>query len=293
MARCVISVPGSTSNFAHGFDSMGAAVSLRNRIVVTTGNSDGLSGTDDLVAFATPVHAACCERWGSLPGIHIEVEGEVPRSRGLGSSATVYLGLCAALQQLAGRELDRGELIRLALGWEGHPDNLVAAALGGFTIAGPVNGDLHWQRFALPERLAAVVAIPDHSQLTSEARGVLPQQLPRDEAIRAWQRAAMIAAAFASEDHAGLRGLFDDAWHERHRAGMNPGLLAAREAAVAAGAYGAFLSGSGSTVLALVDAAHQDSVASALEASYATAGIPCAVQACAFDNDGLIVSESP
>lgn len=75
------------------------------------------------------------------PGIssknyRLVVHGQVPRSRGLGSSATIRLGILAALDKLNGRKLDLPCLIETATTLEGHPDNITAAALGGFIVCG-------------------------------------------------------------------------------------------------------------------------------------------------------------
>ncbi|MBA2482106.1 MAG: hypothetical protein H0V44_15700, partial [Planctomycetes bacterium] len=101
------------------------------------------------------------------------------------------------------------------------------------------------------------------------------------------QRTALIAAALAQGRCEDLRGLFDDAWHERHRATLNPGLAEARAAASSAGAIGTILSGSGSTVLSFCVRSRADAVRDAIDRAYALAARPCAVSVIPFDNDGL------
>lgn len=293
-AAFTIRVPGSTSNLGHGFDCLGMAVAIHNRISVTTTSDDRISCPEaadpGLAAMARRVREACARAWRQpVPGLEIRVAGEVPMSRGLGSSATVLLGLGAACQLACERPLDRDELVRLGTEWEGHPDNVAASCLGGFTAAGDTSVGLVYQRQPVPADLVGVVAIPDHSQRTDAARGVLPGQLSREEAVIGWQRSALIVAAIAAGNLDGLRHCFADAWHERYRASMNPGLQRARDAAEGAGALGCFLSGSGSTVLALSRPSEQTAVAAAMSSAYRDLAIACDVRAVHFDNDGLTV----
>lgn len=284
-------VPASTTNLGHGFDCLGIALGCANTVSVEPGG-DGVSapGAADpgLAAMAVRVREACTAAWGvALPGFAVRVTGDVPIARGMGSSSTILLGIAAACQRLAGRPLARAELIPLAAALEGHPDNVTAACLGGFTIVGAAPEGLRFARFAVPAHLVAVIAIPPFEVKTSEARRILPQQLSRGEAILGLQRTALITAALAAGETGALRGLFDDAWHEGHRAALNPGLTAARTAAREAGAIGTILSGSGSTVLSFVERDRAETVRDAMRASYAGAGIDVAARVLEFDAAGL------
>lgn len=252
-------VPASTTNLGHGFDCLGMAMGLYNTITVEPGGEAVTApGSADpgLVVFAERMRTACAVAWGRpLPGFSITVRGEVPIARGLGSSSTILLGVAAACQQFAGRPFDRLELVRLTAQIEGHPDNVAAACLGGFTIAGDVGGELRVARFPVPADLMAVLTIPPYEVKTSAARAILPNTLSRNEHVVGLQRTALLVASLASGDLDGLRGVFADAWHERYRAELNPELTRIRAEAEQAGALGTILSGSGSTVLTFVSAA--------------------------------------
>lgn len=296
MSDITVSIPGSTSNLSHGFDCMGMAVAIRNAVTVTP-RDDGVVGAPDaddpgLQVFAERVRRECAQAWDTaLPGIDVAVTGAVPISRGLGSSATVILGIAAACQRLAGHPLDRDELVRLGVRWEGHPDNICAAALGGFTLAAHGNDGLHYERIEVPSQLRAVIAIPATRQATHEARGILPDSVSRAEAIRAWQRTSLITAVIAQGRIERLRGLLGDGWHEQYRAALNPGLREAQAAADRAGALGTILSGSGSCVLSFVTAEVEGAVAEALGAIYRQLGIACEIRLSAFDNTGIKLVE--
>ena len=175
------------------------------------------------------------------------VRENVPRARGLGSSATVRVGLLTGLNRLAGDPLDRSQLFELAVRLEGHPDNVAPASFGGFTVA---RGNAV-QRFAVLPRLKFVLLIPDYEVKTSQARKILPKQIARLNAVESCGNACGITAAFVSRNYELLRGSFGDGLHQPFRARLVPYLAKVIAAAERAGAVGAFLSGSGSTIAAV------------------------------------------
>jgi homoserine kinase len=285
-------VPASTTNLGHGFDCLGIALGAANTISVEPATSAAITAPgapdDGLQRMATTVRDACTKRWNAtLPGFTVRVGGDVPVARGMGSSSTIFLGVAAACQQLAGRAFAKQELLEIAAAEEGHPDNAAAACMGGFTIVAATPQGLRWSRFAVPSDLVAVVAIPPFEVKTSEARRILPQQVERADLVRGLQRSALITAILASGRITELAGLFDDAWHERYRATVNPGLIEARAAAQQAGAIGTILSGSGSTVLSFSQRVKAPAVANAVQASYRDRGVAAEVRTLEFDNAGL------
>ena len=288
------SVPASTTNLGHGFDCLGIALGLTNRIAVepSAGEAVVAPGAADagLAPLAATVRDRCRQNWNvAVPGFSVTVTGEVPIARGMGSSATIIVGVAAACRVLAGLPADPAAVLDVAAAVEGHPDNVAAATLGGVTAIAATPAGWRWVRMAPPSDLVAVVAIPPFEVKTSEARKILPQQLSRAEAVRGWQRSALIVAAFALPGGAAerLRGLFDDAWHEQYRATVNPGLVEARAAAAGAGAVGTILSGSGSTVLSFVTPERADAVAAAVLASYRGRGVAARVRVVAFAAEGV------
>lgn len=155
------------------------------------------------------------------------------------------------------------------------------------TIADSSAGILRIERLAVPDRLRAVVAIPPWEVKTSEARRILPDALSRADAVRAWSRTALIVARLAKGDLDGLRGLFDDAWHERWRSLLNPGVPEVKTAAAQAGALGTIISGSGSTVLAFATTATAPAVEAAMRGVYQERGVTGAtVLTTGFSNAG-------
>jgi len=284
-------VPASTTNLGHGFDCLGMALGLYNEVTLAT--SAAADAADEhgpgLLALSDRVRALAQARWpggGALPLLHPTVRGEVPIARGMGSSATIIVALALAYQELAGVPRDPEGALGVAAAAEGHPDNVAAACLGGFTLAGEVDGATRTARFAAPRGLCAVLSIPAFEVKTSEARRILPPDLTRGDAVRALQRTALIVAAFARSDAQALRGLFTGAWHERFRARLNPDLEECRLVADAAGAVGTHLSGSGSTILSIVPTALAEPVAARLRAAFAGRERPLTVRVASFSDQG-------
>jgi len=191
---------------------------------------------------------------------HWTVEGEVPRSRGLGSSVTVRLGVLHGLNELAGRPLNRHGVFELCSELEGHPDNAAPGAFGGFCVA-PAKGPV--QCYAVGEDLAFVFLIPANELETEKARNLLPKTLPLADAVFSVGNAAAIAGAFASGDYKKLAGCFGDRLHQPYRAQVLPFLDRVIEAGCAAGALGGWLSGAGSAV-ACATLSRPDRVANAM-----------------------------
>jgi homoserine kinase len=240
MNKITIRVPATTANLGPGYDCLGVALQLYNRVTVARAK----------VAVDQPMMGAVGEKFFATSKTEpfpftCTVAGEVPRSRGLGSSVTVRLGLLHGLNALCGRPLDPQRIFHLCAELEGHPDNAAPGAFGGFTVA----GGAEVARFEVAPELRFVLLIPDFEISTPAARRVLPEQLDRLQAAKSCANACRITAAFASRNYELLRGAFTDFLHQPYREKeLIPFLSRVISAGEAAGAFGGFLSGSGSTI---------------------------------------------
>src|SRR6266513_1147380 len=238
-----IRVPASTSNLGPGFDCLGVALRLYNLMTI--------SRTTEREPLA-PIAAKAADLFFKRTkrrrfAFTCSATEKIPRSRGLGSSATIRLGIFHGLNELSGQPLDRLSIFQLCAELEGHPDNSAPSSIGGFTVARGEN----LQRFEVSPRLKFVLLIPDFEIRTLVARKILPQEIPHIDAIASAGNACAITAAFASGDYENLRGAFIDHFHQPFRARLIPFLQPVVAAAEKAGALGAFLSGSGSTICAV------------------------------------------
>lgn len=290
-----VKVPGSTSNCGSGFDTLGLALSLYNRVTLTRGAGVGAQPerADDgrAQSMVDETAALFFQTAGRPPtGFRYRVEGDVPAARGLGSSVTVIAGVLAGLDALHGTNFSRHKLVELATALEGHPDNASAGILGGFCVSrcDPVSGAyLDTVRVAVPASLAFVVVSPETELLTKESRGMLPEKLPYFDAVKSINSAAYLTAAFATGDFEKLRHAAGDFMHEPYRLPKIPGAAEAVAAGNAAGAYTGWLSGSGSSVLCVCSSGAADRVADAMRKAFAAVSVSCQSRVLQADNSGL------
>mgnify|MGYP003651698096 CR=1 FL=1 len=271
-------VPGSTSNCGAGFDSLGLALAVHNRVRVAR-LADGSSGVEpfrssDAAARAMVETAAgrFFATAGVAPiGFSFGIAGDVPPARGLGSSVTVLAGAL-----------------------EGHPDNAAAGILGGFCVArceAETGAYVDTVRIAVPAELKFVVVSPAVEVVTKASRGALPAHLPFFDAVKSVNSAVYLTAAFATGDYTKLRGAVQDFMHEPYRLPGIPGARAAIEAGVQAGALTGWLSGSGSSVLTVGEAGTATAAGGAMQAAFDAIGVPSEVRILSADNEGMVIED--
>jgi len=254
-----IRVPASTTNLGPGFDCLGIALQLWNRITLEIGRSE--SPLPEMVSQAAELFFS---HTGETPfPFKFSIEGDVPQARGLGSSVTLRVGTLMGLDRITKRGLAKEELCALCAELEGHPDNAAAALFGGFTIVTKTTNKI--ARFSVDPVLRFVLFIPNFEVKTSDARTVVPASFSRQDVVENLGNASLVAAAFASREYAHLRGAFVDRLHQPFREKFVPFLSKLLGTAADAGALGGFLSGSGSTVACLT-LSDGKQVTSALEA---------------------------
>jgi homoserine kinase len=255
-----VQVPASTTNLGPGFDCLGIALQLWNRITINVAEGDG--SAPEMVTKAVDLFF---DHTGQkrIP-IGLSVAGDVPQARGLGSSVTLRLGILMALDRITQSGLSKEALCALCAELEGHPDNAAAALFGGFTIV-TKSGD-RIARFDVDPALKFVLFIPNFEVRTSDARTVVPGTFSRRDVVENLGNASLIAAAFASREYGYLRSAFHDRLHQPFREKFVPFLPRLLRAAEEVGAFGGFLSGSGSTVACLTLSDGKD-LASALKAA--------------------------
>jgi len=272
-------VPATSANLGPGYDCLGVALRLYNRVTVQRGGppQNHVMASDAAARFFS---AAQVERFA----FHWNIEGEVPQSRGLGSSVTVRLGLLHGLNELAGRPLGGEQLFEICARLEGHPDNAAPAAFGGFTVAKSGAPPL---RCEVSPALHFVLLVPNFEISTPAARAVLPEQIPQVQAAANVANACRVTAAFALQRYELLRGCFVDWLHQPYREPLIPFLPAVIAAGEKAGALGGFLSGSGSTICCLTLENAEGVAASML----AAAERPARTIIVTADNEGAAVVE--
>lgn len=255
-----VRVPGTTANLGPGFDTLGLALNLYNRITVKKAAGRAITITspisEDSRGPATAMLTEAAKAFFKASrqpsfGFQIAITGDVPLARGLGSSVTARLGCVAALNQLTKEPLTREDLFQLVTRLEGHPDNAAPALWGGFTASTLVGTEARAIRFPVSAKAHFVTLIPNFEVSTPAARKLVPLQFSKADTVHCLTRVALITAAFASGNLEALRGCFDDRIHQPYREQLIPPLSRVIRAGEKSGAIGGWLSGSGSTIICL------------------------------------------
>lgn len=308
--RVTVEVPASSANLGAGYDCLAVALDLTNRIdlevlgwgadgveLVVEGDGEGELAADRGNRFVQGLEAALRAARGDVPeqaGWRIRMRNRIPLARGLGSSAAATVGGLVAGNALLGGPLDQPELLRLAVDIEGHPDNAAAALLGGFVVVATDGDALEAIRFDVPRELRTVIFIPERRLSTREMRGILPDRVPRVDAVGNVGRVAIGVAGLARGRTDLLRWLTQDRLHEPYRAKVYPELTALVEGARGAGAIGACLSGSGSSIIAFADSvAAMTRIEAAFLAAAGDADLAGRVEIVPPRNAGATVTDGP
>lgn len=260
-----ITVPATSANLGSGFDSLGLAVGLYNQVQMEFWEKiwiESIDGTPiptdehNLVYQTAKRLFNLCGR--SLAGLHIRQTSAIPLARGLGSSsACIVAGLLGA-NLLLGKPLSLEELINQAATLEGHPDNTTPAFVGGQVTAVLEGSHVYYCQQKLGDDLMLVAFIPDFKLKTSQARSALPHQVDHRDAVYSLSRAALMAVSLGSGQYQNLRVACNDKLHQPYRLKLIPGGKAILEQCIVQGAYAAYISGAGSTLMAIMTAKEVD-----------------------------------
>lgn len=257
-----VRVPATSANLGSGFDSAGLALSLYDDLVAVITDEPGVTvdisgeGADSLPRnhrhLVARAMLAAFDAMGARPrGIALVTANHIPHGRGLGSSsAAIVGGIVLARALVVGGEqlLPDQAALALASEMEGHPDNVAATLLGGFTIAWTEGSG---QAYAMQPHpaIVPVVCIPRTALATRKARGLLPESVSHADAVFNVARSALLVAGMTQEPGL-LMVATDDKLHQQQRRDAMPRTLdlvaALREAGIPAA-----VSGAGPTVIAL------------------------------------------
>ena len=280
-------VPASTSNLGAGFDCVGVAVDrwlsasvdvsesghAEHVTVIRSGAVANLLETaeDDLLHLGFRLACQSCSH--EIPKrIEYQVTSTIPVARGLGASAAALIAGAMLANQSLGLDLSREEIAALCSREEGHPDNIGAAIFGGAVLS--VNtghastNEYAFSSLRIHPEIALVFSVPELEIETSAARAVLPASLPYRTTIAAIAKSAALVDGLTSGDAKLLAYALDDVVHVPFRRQLMPGYDSVVGAAIGAGAFGATLSGSGSTIVAVAPISIASRVGSAMRTAW-------------------------
>ena len=233
--RLTVRVPASTANLGSGFDCVGLAVDWFDELTLEVSRTGGINvevigeGAHQVprdgshLVIATLLHVL--RQWGVAPpgGLLLRAHNTIPHSRGLGSSAAAIVAGCAFAHGIAfpGEDLDRVELTRVSSLLEGHPDNAGAAVWGGAILAWLDGERVELIRLRPVEGLRCLAFVPDLEVRTEGARAVLPDMVPRRDAVAQAVAAASLPLALEQRPDL-LLSATRDRLHQFQRAKLMP-----------------------------------------------------------------------
>lgn len=275
------SAPASSGNLGPGFDTVALALELRCRVTAEPSNAMTITEhgstkrlePDDMIAEAVSIAV-------DRP-MHVTVENEIPRARGLGSSSAVTAAAAGAAMKAVGDDAGPAKVFRIVTALEGHADNAAAAVFGGLVVATPDG----IQKLSVHESLRPVVAIPSAHLKTSDARAVLPAEVDRAVVVRSLARLAFLLQGLQDGNPEVLGQAIGDELHEEPRRELSPVTHELMVAAHHAGALHVCWSGAGPSALAF---ATDENVGRVIGAMSGVLGADGEVLTLDIDTRGLI-----
>lgn len=260
--------PATVANVGCGFDVFGfavhklgdiAKVTLREapgvEITRITGDDGRLpkSAEKNTAGFAAIRYLEAIEL---RQGVEIELQKKMPLSSGLGSSAASAVAVLFAINYLFENRLTKHELLSIAMAAEklacgaAHADNVAPALFGGFVLIRE-NNPPDIVELPFPNDLYCTLLHPEIEIRTADARNMLDPMVPLKDAVKQWANTAGLVAGLFRKDYALIGRSLQDYVIEPRRATLIPHFYDIKQAALANGALGCSISGSGPSIFAL------------------------------------------
>ena len=231
-----IKVPATSANLGPGYDSFGLALNLFNEytfskrndnkgleinIVANNDSEIDLKNEDNLILNTVKYLENIYREKILTTNLTIQAKINYPLNRGLGSSANAIIGTLAGLNEFFNLNFKESQLLEYALELEGHPDNIVPAFKGGFTISQIENNFLQYEKFLLSEKLNFLLFIPDFFIKTKQARQVISSKIKVKDASQNIANASLLTAGFIKNDLSLIKKGSKDYIHQAKRLSLN------------------------------------------------------------------------
>lgn len=212
-------------------------------------------------------------------GFEIEINKKIKAGSGIGSSAASAAGVVVGINELLGNPLHRRDLIPFAMEGEFlasgsyHADNVSPAILGGFTLVRGYN-PLEVIKIKSPNNLYVTIIHPHIEVKTSEARSLLPKEIPLKTAVIQWGNLGGFISGLYTNDYALMGRCLQDVVAEPYRKNLIPEFDRIKKVALENGALGCGISGSGPSIYTLnkgIETA--ENVCNAINKVYSKTGI--------------------
>lgn len=253
-----VKVPATSANLGPGFDTLGLALNLYNTF--SFGEiSKGLeiNGCDPLYANENNlVYTSMMKTFDKIgykpKGIRIDMNTDIPISRGLGSSAACILGGVIGANKLAKASLSKEEILQIATEIEGHPDNIAPALFGGLVVSVMEDENIYYNKICVANGIKFVALIPDFTLSTTKSREVLPSSLNYKDGVYNVGRVSLLLSALSNGRFELLKAALDDKLHQPYRKKLIPRFDEILNKCYELGCLGAYLSGAGPTLMTII-----------------------------------------
>ena len=257
-----VKVPASSANLGPGFDCMGVALGLYCETVfeetdagihiniTKEGNSYVPQDENNLVIRS--MKHLYSKAGKVLDGVRININSDIPVTRGLGSSSAAIISGLVGANHMLGDKFSADELLYAAYEIEGHPDNVTPALLGGFTVSLCDNKKIVYSKTSVLPKIKFAAMMPDFYLSTRRSRALIPEYTRMKNATYNIARSSLLAAAFSKGDTDLFSVCLRDRIHQKYRfPHIRSGEYIIR-AAKRFGASGGFISGAGPTIMCIV-----------------------------------------
>lgn len=290
---CKVEVPATSANIGSGFDVFGIALSLHSfyslyispeapklQIKYYSPYNDPIPLDDTNIAYIAMKKIVENYKEEINEGIRIEIENYIPVGKGLGSSSSAVIGgLMMGLAYLIHKKklpkenintLKEKIIMPMAIEIEKHPDNVVPALFGGFTIA---NQNKYIKIIPKLKNISFVFVIPKFNVYTNSARKLIPENIPLKDAVSNIGYASALVYGFLTGDEDAIAWGLNDRLHQPYRRGLYGKFAVLLEKAKEIGAIGAFVSGSGPAISLLVKNQYKNSLINQIQKLLETSGV--------------------
>lgn len=255
-----VRVPATSANLGPGFDSLGISLNIYNEYEFSLEKNKGLffegvekefQNENNIIFMA--IKKIFDKYDFKFEGIRIKIiKQDIPISRGLGSSSScIVAGLIGGFA-LMGKEINKNEILSLAVDIEGHPDNVCPAIYGGMVTVVMEDNAPIFNKIDIKEGVRFVALIPEFKFSTEKARSILPKEISLKDGVYNVGRTALLVSAFANGNYNLLKYAMKDKFHQAYRSRLIEGYDMLIKESMELGALGCFLSGAGPTIMTVV-----------------------------------------
>ena len=260
----IIKAPATSANLGPGFDCLGIAWECFNEIEFLPSDKTEITGcpeeyqNEDNLCYRAFVYTLAYRGMEPLPAKIVFGNCDIPIARGFGSSAALIVCGIKGANDLYELHLTEDEIVNIATKYEGHPDNVVPAILGGLIVATVKDDIVSVASLPVHPSWRFTAFIPDYELPTAMARKALPDSYSRADVVKNIGCMAMLIKAMETGNRGFLKNALNDRVHEPYRKKLIPEFEQVEQLMTECGGDGICISGAGSTLLCFSDAEAQE-----------------------------------